>query len=232
MRKHLTTFFWISRLGTGAAFLALFAFTAASRAGIVIVSNLITPIDSTSGHPYMSQEFGTTVSGQINNITLDMHFTSAGSIVVSIYDMGTSSTGAPPSGTGYTLGTITVSGPSAPNGTDYYLNGSDGLASYSLAAGHYYDLVVHVPASAGWEYLTYASGNNSGTGGSFVSPNGAYNSPNGVSWSNSGISTQEREMELDVVPEVPMTGMVMGIGALAIAAGHTLRRKLCAAQSV
>jgi hypothetical protein len=86
MRKHLTTFFWISRLGTGAAFLALFAFTAASRAGIVIVSNLITPIDSTSGHPYMSQEFGTTVSGQINNITLDMHFTSAGSIVVSIYD--------------------------------------------------------------------------------------------------------------------------------------------------
>jgi hypothetical protein len=170
MRKHLTTFFWISRLGTGAAFLALFAFTAASRAGIVIVSNLITPIDSTSGHPYMSQEFGTTVSGQINNITLDMHFTSAGSIVVSIYDMGTSSTGAPPSGTGYTLGTITVSGPSAPNGTDYYLNGSDGLASYSLAAGHYYDLVVHVPASAGWEYLTYASGNNSGTGGSFVSP--------------------------------------------------------------
>ena len=39
-------------------------------------------------------------------------------------------------------------------------------------------------------------------------------------------------MELDVVPEVPMTGMVMGIGALAIAAGHTLRRKLCPAKSV
>jgi hypothetical protein len=35
----------------------------------------------------------------------------------------------------------------------------------------------------------------------------------------------QRFLEVDVVPEVPMTGMVMGIGALAIAAGHTLRRK-------
>jgi hypothetical protein len=64
-------------------------------------------------------------------------------------------------------------------------------------------------------------------GGSIL--NGYYSTTGSGGW---GLSAQQRFLEVDVVPEVPMTGMVMGIGALAIAAGHTLRRKLCAAKSV
>ena len=65
MRKHLTTFFWISRLGTGAAFLALFAFTAAC---VLSVSNaqagLITSWNnfSVAAGPYTATTIGTSFS--------------------------------------------------------------------------------------------------------------------------------------------------------------------------
>ena len=72
-------------------------------------------------------------------------------------------------------------------------------------------------------------GSHSTGHGSFLS---SYVSGSDLPLSWIGPQSRQQLMEVDVVPEVPMTGMVMGIGALAIAAGHTLRRKLCPAKSV
>jgi hypothetical protein len=53
----------------------------------------------------------------------------------------------------------------------------------------------------------------------------AYNSTNGISnWAN---ASQQRLMAVTVVPE-PTTGAILGIGAVAIAASRTLRRRITA----
>jgi len=106
---------------------------------------------------------------------------------------------------------------------------------YSLTAGDYYSLVADVSSGSKdqWAYLTWASGNNTGTpGAGTIVDEGAYNSSNGTTWDDTGITTEEREMEVDVVPEVPVTGALMRFGTLAMAGAAELHRKFAASAKV
>ena len=219
MRKYWTTFFWIPRLGIGAALLALFVFTSASHASVVIVNNLSNPLSGVSAPNYgFAQDFSTgTGSGLISSVTLVLNIDTVNSVGVYIYNASADPTG--PTGSGTLLGTITAT--ATGNHQQYTLSGPS-LATYSFTAGSDYGIVIATSSSIQWNY------DNPNTGFTGV---GAFLDPY---WYDSGWHAGAGAFGLgvDVVPEVPMTGMFMGIGALAIAAGHTLRRKLCPAKSV
>lgn len=225
MKTNLGTLLSLPRLGVGAAFLGLLAFAPVSRAS-VILDNLgvlngghVTP-NTTS---YKTEGFSVSsgFAGRISSVTLALQFDStsvtAGSIL-SILLYSANGSGQPGSSALITLGTITA----ANAGADhlYTLSGAS-LANYSVTVGNY-AIVINEYLSSGKVAWETANAGNSGTGGSFT---GEYFSANGSThWTSSGIG--KRGLEVDVVPEVPMTGMLMGIGALCLAGGHTLRRKL------
>ncbi len=220
MKKNLGTFFGVPRLGLGAGLLVLFVSTSISRADIDIVNSLgdtIAGEAAVSTRPYKAQDFSTTVGGQINSVILDLNFnaaavTAGSTLNVYIYN----ATGTGPTGIGFLLGTITAS----TSGANQYSLAN--LQAYSLTAGLDYAIAVDIaiPGSptVAWEYATTGSP-NAGTGGNFLN---AYNSTNGINnWVN---ASQQRLMAVTVVPE-PMTGAILGLGALAIAASRTLRRR-------
>ena len=223
MGKNLRTFFELARLGMGAALLALFAFTSVSRATVIVDSLGDTRVGDANGL-YKAEDFSTTVGGQISSVILSLNFNTAAVTAGSTLDVYLySATGSGPTGSGFNLGTITAT---TAGDTQYTLSGS-GLNAYSLIAGSDYAIVIDLAlasGSVGWEYASAGSG-NTGTGGSFLH---AYNSNTGTSGWVQPSPDQQRFMEVDAVPE-PMTGAIMGIGALAIAAGHTLRRRKMAA---
>ena len=227
MKTNFGTLLRLPRLGVGAAFLGLLAFAPVSRASVVIVSNLGSlngrHVTDTDANSYKSEGFSVSsgFDGQISSVTLALQFNAAsvtaGSIL-SVLLYSANGSGLPGSSALITLGTITA----ANAGVDhqYTLSGAS-LANYSLSAGNY-ALVINETLSTGQVLWETANVGNTGTGGSFT---GRYFDANGsTGWTSS--SQGVRGMEVDVVPEVPMTGMLMGIGALCLAGGYTLRRKL------
>lgn len=221
----------------GAAVLALFAFTAASRASVVVndLTDTVKGNANDTGNTDKAQVFTTEVSGVIDNITLMLNVNNAAGEgkTLNVY-IDTVSGGAPVKGQqGILIGSVTTE--SKTFGVEQVpVNLSD---NYSLTAGQSYAIVVNLSSggtyssgadyNVGWEYApSGASSTGNGTFGN------AYNGSASTSWAWANQTGQQRMMELDVVPEVPMTGMVMGFGALAIAAGDTLRRKLCGTKSV
>jgi hypothetical protein len=221
MKKNRRVFFWVPRLGVGAALLALFALTSVSRADIDIVNSLgDTKVNDApaSGNPFKVEDFSTTVSGQISGVILSLNFNAAAVAAHSPLDVYIyNATGSGPTGSGSLLGTIT------PTTTGDHQYTVSGLQAYSLTAGQDYAIGIDETlgsGTVGWEYAALNSP-NTGTGGSFL---GAYNSVAGTSPWVSSNPLQQRFMKVTAVPE-PMAGTLMGLGALAVAASHTLRRR-------
>jgi len=208
MKNNLGTFFGLSRLGVGAAFLALCAFNPVSRAD-VIVNNLpgngfTSAGSSGQGTLSLGEVFTPGSDESLSSVTLSLNFSASDSASVYLYD---TSSGAP-TGTGTLLGSVSQSS-SIINGLNNALTGG---TAYAIVLGP-----ENSPGNMSWNNTTTTGSGGTGSLG------GAY-SFDGVNWNqNTGINFQ---MEVSAVPEVPMTGVVMGFGALAIAVGGTLRRKL------
>jgi len=221
MKRNWRAFFGVPRLGVGAALLAFFAVTTVSRADIAIVNDLgdtITGEAGTTARPYKAQDFSTTVSGQISSVILDLNFNAAAVTAGSTLDVYIyNATGSGPTGSGSLLGTITATTSGA---HQYSVNG---LQVYSLTAGQDYAIAVDIALAGSptvaWEYAASGAANAPGAKGSFLN---AYNMTNSTEgWVLQ--TGQQREMAI-AVPE-PMTGAILGLSALAIAASHTLRRR-------
>lgn len=216
------------QLVLGMAALVLLASATVSQATVVVVQDFEIPTSGTS-HDYEATEFGVSVGGEISGITLNLNNTGASAVNASIfiYDLGAISDAASkPTGSATSLGTISMT-PGIHQ--DSILSSTLSTDNYNLIASHDYSLVVQFTdaTSQKWEYVTWASGNNTGdlNAGTIVD-GGAYNGDNGTSWADGGNTTsQERELEIDVVPESNITAAFMCFGGLAIASGHMLRRK-------
>jgi len=227
----------LRRLSVGVILLALFAFTSATSASVSIVNDL-TAAKSGYANTYnagteRAQVISTTVGGDIDNITLVLNVVKAAgeNQKMNVYVDTVANNGKPVSGLGTLIGTVTTT-TSQTGIQQFNVNVTDN--DYKLIAGDSYAIVVDIGASemytsggnsyydVGWEF---ANNGSASTGSGAFESNGSYNG-SGVSWNQD--TGEQRMMEVDVVPEVSMTGVVMGIGAMAIAAGHTLRRKLCA----
>ena len=214
MKKTLN----LTGLGVGAALVAFCAFTPALRADVVIVNNLANTVGSHTGAAQeLVQDFTPTVGGQISSVTLQLDITTVGSIVVNLYSGAASATSA---GTLVgALGTITAT----TTGDDQQFTLSGGsLAIHSLASGTVYGIEIAGTTTIG-SGLHHQRQTATGSSGSFTGHAWGDGGSGGVTWTQGAAYTM---MSVNVVPEVPMTGMVMGFGALAIAAGHTLRRTI------
>jgi len=223
MKKNLVAFFGLSRWGVGAVALTLCAFAPASRADVTVINNLadihdggvLTAVDGGTSY---AQTFNAGSSGNISSLTLSLG-SSSGTMNVYLYDAGT----APAlSGGGINLGTKTLLG-SVAAGT--------GIVSLSsnpfLNTVDYYSIAL-VPAASGSDSIAWNSTTTAGSGGAGTSFYAVYSSANsGLTWAYD-FQNPYLQMNLSVspVPEVPVTGVVMGFGALAIAVGGSLRRKM------
>jgi hypothetical protein len=109
----------------------------------------------------------------------------------------------------YDLGSISTASPTINFGTP----------SDFLVANTSYAVVLQISGSdPAWQSTTTTgSGGDGSLGLAFQNE--------GSGWTSSNPEVYQ-QMDLEVVPEVPMTGMVMGFGGFVIAIGHTARRKL------
>jgi len=213
MKKNLGTFFGLSRCGVGAVLLGLCAFTPVSRAD-VIINNMppgettLAPISgATVGQVFtMSSPNG---SGTLSSLTLELYSTSGGIVNVDLYN---APSGAP-TGSAILLGTVTA----GTSGNQAI--GVSSLNHYSLAVGTQYAIVLEQSGSVSWDFTSSTASLGYGTLGTI------YTSVNsGVTWgAYGGSGGMQMNLQTTPVPEVPMTGVVMGFGALAIALGRKLR---------
>jgi hypothetical protein len=218
MKKNLVAFFGLSRWGVGAVALALCAFTPASRADVDLLNNLpgaggagtyTTQSSYVQGGGSLAQQFKVASAANISSVTLSLVVSVADSASVYLYDVTTGS-GLPLGLTGGTLlGSVNQSSFSI-TGLNVAVNNSD---TYAIILGP--DVNGHMSWNA-----TANSGNT--VAGATV--NGGYYN-NGLGWTAES-GPVNFQMEITAVPEVPMTGAVMGFGVLAVAVCGGLRRKL------
>jgi hypothetical protein len=205
----------MKRWEMGVAALALCAFIPLSRADLII-NNLSDSQNAilTQGLDPIGQEFTTASSGgtlTISSVTLALYNYASGPASASIELYSTSS--GLPSGAATLLGNFSVSAGHqtvtlTPSAVQLYAN-----TTYAI-------VLDNIPSTGfGLDATT-----TSGSGGSASFGDIYYN--NGT-WTKDAVDSgiYNWRMDLQAVPEVPMTGMVMGLGALVIALGHTLRRK-------
>jgi len=211
MKKNLGTLFGLPRWGAGAVVLAFCAFTPASRADVIVNNTGGVTFGDGSGAMY-AQVFTMPASGEANlsslTLTLDSVDSGSGSAEVYVYNTD----GTLPTTVLYNLGSVSLSSPSA---------SSVNPSVDSLTLGGTYAIVVDLTGGIAPAWYDTSS---SGSGGTALSPLGGSYYLFGGTWDSNGGGYFQ--MDLEAVPEVPMTGLVMGFGALAIAIGHTLRRKL------
>ena len=217
MKNNLGTVFGLPRLGAGAVVLAICALTSISRADVVI-NNLNYSQDGilTLGQDPIGQEFTTTSSGgtlTISSVQLKLY--NFGSVSASgTIELYATASGLP-TGTATLLGNFTISAGDqtvalAPSGVQL-----DPNTTYAI-------ILNNIPASGMGLEATKTISNSGGSAsfGNIYYNDGTWHQDVG----DSGVYNWR--IDLEAVPEVPMTGMVMGFGALVIALGHTLRRKL------
>jgi hypothetical protein len=248
-------------VGVGAALLAFLVFAPVSHASVVIVDNLnptptqTTGASITSVNPIKAESFTASSGGEISSLSLVLNFNatavaainSGSSFNIYLFNAAdaTSKPGQPvgsPSPIVLATVTSTETGLGV-SGTGTLVSGvqtftfslaNDDLSSATLTQGSEYAVAIDVTSlgvtgangNVSWQYISNPS--YTGNPGNFLGDY-AGASPTATVWGYQ--STQQRQMEVDVVPEVPMTGMVIGIGALCLAGGYTLRRKLCPAKA-
>ena len=213
MKKNLGMFFGLSRCGAGAILLGLCAFTPVSRAA-VIVNNTGNPSTTLSGATVAQVFTMSGTSGNLSSLALTLDINSAGTAAVDLFNVDG---GGAPTTLAAVLGSVTTT--SAGNPVTVAVN----LTSNPLfTAGGSYAIALAYPAipsaSLSWDYTTTAgSGGTGSLGGLYYSFN------SGSTWTAYGGGALQMNLQTTPVPEVPMTGVVMGFGALAIALGRKLR---------
>ena len=214
MKKNSGMFFGLPCWRVGAVLLVLCAFHQVSRADI-IVDNTGYDSGSSPGAAQTAQVFTMGSSdGNISSLTLvfnTMH--STGSEDVQVWN---ATSGGPPTSSLYDLGNISFSGNAA-----ITITIDPSSNPLLLSANGTYAIVIGATGPTGlqWDYSS-----NSGTPGGTGQFGGGY--LNFGDWIPTGGNPFVMNLQTSPVPEVPTTGAVMGFGALAIALGHTLRRKL------
>lgn len=217
MNKNLGTFFGLSRCGVGAVVVALCAFTPVSRAD-VIVDNLPdaggagtfpTLTAYGQGLGYLAEVFTmSSANGDLGSVTLNLNFYGADSATVYIYN--TSVSGAPTTPLD-TIGTVTSSGAIA--------NDHVTISGLNIALNGTYAIVLGPDNGSGdmtWNGAAAGYVGSGSQGGAFFY--------GGASWNQYGGGMNfQMNLQTTPVPEVPVTGVVMGFGALAIALGRKLR---------
>jgi hypothetical protein len=210
MTKKMKGFRSGSGLNTGAAFLAVLGFAAVSHAGIIVGNLGATAAGSYSpgSSGYVEEEFTPSQNTTLGSVTLNLNFSAAGSGTVDLYNI---TSGLTPVGT---IGTVSSS--SSATAQNYTIGG----LNFALVSGDKYGVALTSSSSAvSWNY-TAGNSTSPGSIGTFDAIfTGGYGGSPGYDSSNS------LEMELNSVPEVPMTGLAMGVGALAICGLDILRRK-------
>lgn len=209
MKMNLWTSLLPSHWGVAAVIIGLCAFTPASR-GDVIVDNTgdaSAGSDSAINAQMLGQLFTMPASGSVDISSLTLTLAGSGSSEVYVYN----TSGGTPTTQLYDLGSVSSSTPTITIGTP---------ANDPLSASTTYAIVLGVSSSSlAWSFTsTTASGGTGTLGHAFWFATGT--------WSDVGSNPYQMNFQTTAVPEVPVTGVVMGLGALAIAAGRTLRRSL------
>jgi len=210
MKKNFGMFFGLPRWDVGAVVLALCALTPVSRAGVIINntgSNFSFFHGADPGGDPLAQVF--TMSGtSFDSLILQLQSTAGGSASVDLYNVNGSDV---PTTLLQHLGTVTTG-----TSGDGQLLSVGSFSVSGLTSGNQYAIVLQVPTSGSlaWDVIDSA--------GSLPAPV-QYNSGG---WISAPGNYFQMDLELTAVPEVPMTGAVIGFGALAIGLGHTVRRKL------
>jgi hypothetical protein len=207
MKNNLKNIFGLTSIGATAAVLGFLACASTSHATVVLDNTADTPTGPLTGGA--AQEFlMTTASGDLTSITLSLAGAGTGNVFV--YN----TVGGSPSVSLVNLGTISTASPTI-----------SGL-NYLLAGGTTYAIVLNANSTGlGWNYTSDST--VVATGGAALPPNQFYLG-SGPTFGSGNADYGQMSLSVTPVPEVPITGAVMGFGALAIAMGSTLRRKASA----
>lgn len=209
MKKNLGMFFGLSRCGMGAVLLGLCAFTPVSRAAVV-VNNTGGNSSYTGGVPLGEVFTMSGTSGDLTSLTLQL-FSSAGGVAeVDLYSV---ILGAPSSEL-YVLGNV------SPGTGNNQIVAVSSLNNVLLNANATYAIVLQAPSSGSMAWDAISGTVSGGTGPAL---GGEYYQSGGVWYSSNPSASFQMNLQTTAVPEVPMTGVVMGFGALAIALGRKLR---------
>jgi hypothetical protein len=212
MKKNSGLFFGLPCWKVGTVLLVFCAFTTVSRADVV-VDNTGTSAFSYSGLPLAQVFTMSGTSGNLSSLTLELNVLTAGSAEVDLYSV---TAGHVPNSLIASLGTVS-------GGTfgDGQLIAVSSLFNQALTANTEYAIVLQ-PSSPGvveWDNISSAaSGGTGALGLAYFNSSGWSTVPDGNYF--------QMNLQTTPVPEVPITGVVMGFGALAIALVHTLRCKL------
>jgi hypothetical protein len=211
MKKNLGTFSELP-ICVGAALLALCTISPLSHAAVV--DNMPAAGYSTIGNVEVgnfeqAQVFTMpSYGGTISSLALRLQAPSSVTTDVDLYSVSGSTFSFVE-----TFGTVTADS----SGTVFAVSLS---SNPSLSADTSYAIALQkAPSTLEWGYTTTSGSGGDGTLGSTYLSTDA-----GVTWI-AGTSGQYLQMDLAVVPEVPVTGTLMGLGALIIAAVHALRCK-------
>ena len=240
MRKNLKLNFLVPIWIVGSACLALCGFTSTSRADVIVADNLdgntnIISNYTSGGTEFKAQMFMTgTEGGDIS--FLDLYLTVAiasGTPTMNVYVYDVTGGGISSSSVDL-LGTVTL----APSSGQTF--GVDIENNINLSANTEYAIAIDTTVNSGSGTVGWAYFNKNVTGINFTGDgtmptatnpgvtgnNGDYNvggsNGNNINWSI--LNQQERLMDIGVVPE-PNTSAIIGVGALCIVAGRTLRRR-------
>ena len=230
MKKNLGTFILAPSIRAAAVLLALCAFTTVSRADVInnLPPGVATAISGNGGGLPIAQVFtmSGSDSGTVSSLTLSLDFVvdnPSETVTVSLFNV---SGGVPTSGSGTVLGTFDASSFSSGSPQNITLTLSSNPA---LSAGASYAIALEVPSGGS---VNWNATSTSATGGTATSLGGIYGNTaadGSGTWTATGYSGlvyAQMDLQISSVPEVPLTGTVMGFGAVAIAVGLTLRRKL------
>lgn len=203
-----------SRMGVGMALFVFCAFAPLSRAEIIIDNLGDSPVayENHLNDPLAQVFTMSGTSGGISGLTLGLNVGTAGSATIDLYS---ATSGGAPIGFLATLGTVTAGATGPQNLTVGSLN------NYSLTAGATYAVVLETPTSGQMDWVATSTSGSGGTG----TLGGIYYY-NGSSWVTQDSAFGLMNLQTTPVPEVPMTGVVVGFGSLAMAGWHGLRRKL------
>ena len=207
MKKYVSDG-WLTSVNVGAIFLAAFGFGMTASAGIIVGNLGQTTVGSYNANVYIEETFTPSQNTTLGSVTLNLNYSAAASGTVNLYELtgGLTLVGG--------LGTVSSSSSGTANDT------IGGLSAVLVSGNEYIVQLVSTTSDITWNYT---SGNSTASGSTGAFDTLFYNRA-----SNSDHSDTFK-MELDAVPEIPQTGLVMGLGALAICGLDRLRRNRPAA---
>jgi len=199
---------WPLSVSVGAIFLAVFYFRINASAGLIVGNLSQTVAGNYNANGYVEETFTPNLNTTLGSVTMNLNYSAAASGTISLYQL------TPGLAFVATLGTVS----SSTSGTANYT--ISGLSEALISGDQYIIQLASGNSDISWNYVSGHS-TSSGSIGTF----------DGIFYNNASLNDPNNSfaMELDAVPEVPMTGIAMGLGAVAICGFDLLRRKKTAA---